>query len=79
MVHIYYVTLVYMRYWTQSLYVTWCVEFWLTHRGPGHQLLDELSNRFTTLDGSDTIGRVVAQYLRIYLDQGSVLVHLECI
>ena len=26
----------------------------LTHRGPGHWFLDELSYWFTTLDGSDT-------------------------
>ena len=38
----------------------------LTHRGPGHQFLDELSLMFTTLDG-----RVVAQYFRACLDSGS--------
>ena len=27
---------------------------WLTHRGPGHQFLDELSYWFITLDRSDT-------------------------
>ena len=27
---------------------------WLTHRGPGHQFLDDLSLMFTILDGSDT-------------------------
>ena len=26
----------------------------LTHNGPGHRFLDELSYWFTTLDGSDT-------------------------
>ena len=32
----------------------WVCRSRLTHKGPGHQFLDELRYWFTTLDGSDT-------------------------
>ena len=58
----------------------------LTHRGPSHQLLDELSYSFTTLDGFDTpsvglwhntLGSILTQgvvKLRLVMP-----VHLKCI